>query len=358
VIECGMPDYAELWELYRAKDREVDTLRRQMVMMQDEQRTMQAELMTELAKANERIAELLVLVERRKRRPTKKTAERAADPPPELTDEQRSAFEDRPTPPEPRGTPHNHPRPKQRPTGRKRLPESLPADVSERRPERCPCGCGDFTWVDEVVEEKLDVQAHQRRRITHRRTGRCRQCGRRSTAEAPPSPFPRSKVTCGWLAWFVQQKFQLLVPLDRVRRTLKAEGMPLAMSFLVNQTAHVAKLLETIDGEHWKQLLAGPQLATDGTNFKVQIRGVAGLQHAYLETYHHADAVVFHFELEKSGSTQAAKLSGFEGLLLVDAESRYNETAALPGVIEANCHAHPRRKLEDAEQQEFTHNTR
>jgi len=327
----------------------VDSLRRQMTTLQRQLVTMHDERMAELAKANERIAELLVLIERGKKRSTRKKEKKAADPPPELTDEQRSAFESRPAPPEPRGAAHDHPRPKQKPTGRKRLPESLPADVFERRPERCPCGCEDFTWVDELVEEKLDVKAHQRRRVTHRHTGRCTRCGRRSTAEAPPSPFPRSKVTCDWLAWFVQQKFQLLVPLDRVRRTLRAEGIDLAMSFLVSQTAHAARLLEAIDGEHWRQLLAGPQLATDGTNFKVQIRGV-GLQHAYLETYHHEDVVVFHFELEKTGTTQAAKLSRFAGVLLVDAESRYNETAALPGILEANCHAHPRRKLQDAEQ--------
>lgn len=337
-----MPEYDELWRLYLAKDREADALRRQLVTMQDE-------LMGELAKANERIAQLLVLVERGKKRTSKKVSTPTADPPPELTEDQRAVFDARPEPPPARGLPHLHPRPRQKPTGRKPLPDSLPATVSERRPQRCRCGCEDFTWVDEIVEEKLDVHAHQRRRVTHRHTGKCRQCGRRTTGEAPPSPFARSKVTCEWLAWLVNQKFQLLVPLDRVRRYLGAQGLALSMSFLVSQTAHAARLLEAIDGEHWKRLLAGDQLATDGTNFKVQIRG-AGLQHAYLEVYHHDDVVVFQFELEKSGATQASKLTPFEGVLLVDAESRYNETAALPGVIEANCHAHPRRKLKDAVQ--------
>ena len=333
-----MPEYDELWELFLAKEREVAELRGQMATM-----------LAELAKANERIAQLLVLVERGKRRTPKKKAKRSPDPPPELTEEQRNAFDQRPTPPDPRGHLHDHPRPKQRPTGRKALPDSLPAVLSERYPDRCPCGCTDFTWVDEVIEEKLHVQAHQRRRITHRHTGRCKRCGRRSTAEAPPSPFPRSKATCEWLAWLVHQKYQLLVPLDRIRRSLGAQGLALSMSYLVSQTAHASRLLEAIDGEHWKQLLAGWMMATDGTHFKVQLRGL-GLQHAYLETYHHGDVVVFQFELEKSGATQASKLAGYQGLLLVDAESRYNETSALPGVIEANCHAHPRRKLEDAEQ--------
>lgn len=341
-----MPEYDELWTLYLAKDREVADLRRQLD-------TMQNELMAELATANERIAQLLILVERGKKRSSRMASTQTPDPPPELTEEQRAAFEARPEPPPTRGLPHDRPRPKQKPTGRKPLPDCLPAEVSEQRPHRCRCGCGDFTWVDEIVEEKLDVQAHQRRRVTHRHTGRCKQCGRRTTGEAPPSPFPRSKVTCEWLAWLVNQKFQLLVPLDRVRRYLGAQGLALSMSFLVSQTAHAARLLEAIDGEHWKQLLASNQLATDGTNFKVQIRG-AGLQHAYLEVYHHQDVVVFQFELEKSGATQASKLTLFEGVLLVDAESRYNETAALPGVIEANCHAHPRRKLKDAEQMQPT----
>ncbi len=91
--------------------------------------------------------------------------------------------------PSPRGPEHDRPRLKSKPTGRKPLPEALPADVSERRPERCACGCTDFTWVDEVIEEKLDVKAHQRRRVTHRWTGRCKQCTRRTTAPAPPSPL-------------------------------------------------------------------------------------------------------------------------------------------------------------------------
>ncbi len=333
-----MPEYDELWELFLAKDRELAAVREEM-----------AKLVVEVAKANERIAELLVLMERGKRRRPTKKAESPVDPPAELTEAEREAFENRPTPPALPGRLHNHPRPKQKPTGRKPLPEHLPKVESERRPEICSCGCTAFTWVDEIIEEKLHIQAHQRRRVTHRWTGRCKNCMRRTTAEAPPSPFPRSKVTCEWLAWFITQKAQLITPLDRIRRYLAAQGVPLSMSFLVAQTAHAARLLEAIDGEHWKQLLAGDLLATDGTNFKVQIRG-AGLQHAYLEVYHRADTVVFHFERTKSGDLQAAKLQGFSGVLLVDAASRYNETAALPGITEANCHAHPRRKLRDAEQ--------
>jgi len=305
------------------------------------------ELAEAVAKGNDRIAELLAIVQRKKVPPKSKPKEPKV--PPSLDDKARKAFEDRPKPPEPPGPMHNHPRPKQRPTGRKPLPKHLPADESTIYPEHCACGCDEFIWTDEVIEEKLDIKAHQRRRVTRRKTGKCRDCGTRTTGEAPPSPFARSKVTCEWLAWLVIQKFRLIVPLDRIRLYLGAQGIALSESFLVSQIGRASDLLEAIDGEHWKQLLASAWMATDATGLKVQVRG-HGLHHGHLEVYHSGDIVVFQYEREKGGETQADKLAKFEGALLVDAESRYNETMRrYPKIRECNCNAHPRRKLRDAE---------
>ncbi len=113
---------------------------------------------------------------------------------------------------------------------------------------------------------------------------------------------------------------------------------------------HAANILAPIDGHQWKTLLAGEGIETNATGVKVQIRGVQGLHHGHFEVYHRGDTVVFQYEPEKGGETQAAKLQSFEGWLLVDAESRYNETTRRnPNVVEANCNTHPRRKLEEAE---------
>jgi transposase len=307
------------------------------------------DLMQELAKQADRITELLAIARRKKNPKKPSTDQKSAEPPPALDDAARAAFEDRPQPPMLRGALNDRPRPKQRPTGRQPLPAHLPVDESTVHPERCPCGCDAFDWVDEVVEEKLHVVAqHQRVRRTRRKTGRCKACGKRSTAEAPPSPFARSKVSCPWLAWFVVQKFVLLTPLDRLRRFLALQGVPLSKSFFVLQTAMAADLLTAIDGEQWKSLLARDHLASDATGYKVQIPGY-GLHHGHMEVYHWGDVVVFQYTAEKGGETQAAKLASFVGTLLVDAESRYNRTAENPNILEANCLAHPRRKLRDAE---------
>lgn len=99
-------------------------------------------------------------------------------------------------------------------------------------------------------------------------------------------------MTPEWLAWSQAQLFELVVPIDRLRRSLAAEGMPLSKSFLVSQKEAAADLLGPIDGVHWKGLLAGDHLATDGTGIKVQIPGL-GLHHGYFEVYHWADTVVF-----------------------------------------------------------------
>ena len=210
------------------------------------------------------------------------------------------------------------------------------------------CTGGRLVAADEVVEEKLDVAAYQRVRRTVRKTCRCLDCGARTTGEAPPSPYPRSKVTCEWLAWLVVQKFQLAVPLDRVRRYLGLQGVVLSMSLLVKMIERAADALAAVDGVHWKQLLAGDHLATDGTGLKVQVPGF-GLHHGYLEAYHWDDVVCVQYEADKDGQTQAAKLRSFSGTLLVDAESRYNATFFDGTVVEAGCNGHGCRKFLDAE---------
>jgi transposase len=353
----AVADIGALLAQLAAKDAEISRLREELAAVRAELEQLRAqgseanarigELITQVAKANDRIGELLVIAQRKKRGAPK-------PPPPEppalptLPDDQRLAFEERPRPSVPPEPPPKEKKPV-RPTGRKPLPAHLPVVESVATPPCCStCQGSRLQVIDEVVEEKLDVVAHQRIRRTRRKTCRCQDCGARTTAEALPSPFPRSKVTCEWLAWLVVQKFQLAVPLDRVRRYLGVQGVALAMSFLVTMTEKAADLLDAIDGEHWKQLLAGDHLASDGTGFKVQIREV-GLHDGYLEVYHWGDTVVFQYEAEKGGGTQSSKLTKFTGTLLVDAESRYNQTFATDRVIEAGCNAHGRRKFRDAE---------
>lgn len=301
-----------------------------------------------VARGNDRIGELVALAQN-KRRPTASSPP-SPSPPSDISEAAQDAFANRPVAPvlPERIKPAKKPR---RPTGRKPLPEHLPVDEHIRRPDACEqCGGTDLDLVDEVIEQKLHVvKEHQRCRRVCRKTGRCRACGERTTAPSLPAPFPRSKVTCEWLAWLVHQKFAQLTPLDRLRRDLGLRGIPLAMSFLVSQIERAADLLAAIDGEHWKQLLAGNWMATDATSIAVLIPGLPGSHYGHIEVFRRDDLVVFQYEANKGGEILAQKLAAFAGTLVADAEHRHNATFATGRVSEAGCNAHGRRKLSEAE---------
>lgn len=193
------------------------------------QRAQLAELISTIAKLNDRVAELLAIAQRKQRKPATPT-EKRPEPPPVVEAEQQKAFDARPKPPElPEKT--KPAKRSQRRAGRNAVPGHLEAEEHELRPASCEhCGSTAIEAVDEVVEEKLHVvKEHQRRRVVRRTTCRCKTCLARTTPASLPAPYPRSKVTCEWLAWFIHQKFGLLSPLDRIRRDLAERGIPLAM---------------------------------------------------------------------------------------------------------------------------------
>jgi len=309
-----------------------------------------AQLIAELARLNERVAELLAIAQRKQRKPPALAAASAPDPPPAVDGDTRRAFEQRPTAPE-KPTADRAPKKTPRPTGRKPLPSHLEAEEHELRPDACAaCGGAALDVVDDLVEEKLHVvKEHQRRRVVRRYTCRCRACGERTTLRSLPAPYARSKVTCEWLAWLVYQKFWLLTPLDRIRRDLAERGVPLAMSTLVTFIERAADLLSGVDGLHWKQLLAGSWMATDGTGLKVIIAQLPAAHNGYVELYRNDEVAVFQYAADKNGDDVAAKLQPFRGTLTADAEHRFNKVYASGRVLEAGCNAHGRRKFRDAE---------
>jgi hypothetical protein len=328
-------------------------LREQFAEVRRENQALRAEktqLAQQLAKANERIAELEALVARAKQKPRPKKAPAPPAPAPELSRNQQQAFAERPVLPE-RVIPEPIQPVPQIPTGRKPLPRHLPEEVTEVCPAQCGhCGSAQLDQMETVVEEKLHVvQEHQRRRVVRRTTVRCRNCLRRTTEASLPAPYERSKVTCDWLAWFVVQKFYLLVPLDRTRRLLALQGVSLSMGTLVGFVDRAAEALAAIDGEHWTQLKAGGWMQSDGTGLQVVVEKKAPAYKGYLEVYSRDELVVFQYEARKDGATLASKLRTFEGIVVMDAESRADALFATGRVREAGCNAHGRRKFEAAE---------
>ena len=306
-----------------------------------------AQLVEQIARLNDRVGELLAIAQRKAR---KVPAEKPAAPPRTVEGDAKQAFDQRPTAPEKPVLPER-PKAPRRPTGRKPVPSHLEAEAHALRPDACAhCGSDALDVADEIVEEKLHVvKEHQRRRVVRRTTCRCRRCGGRTTPRSLPAPYERSKVTCDWLAWLVYQKFALLSPLDRIRRDLAERGVPVAMSTLVSLIERAADLLDPIDGLHWRTLLAGSWMATDGTGLKVLVPKLPAAHNGYIELYRNQELAVFQYEADKTSDVVVSKLARFRGTLTADAEHRFNAVFESGRVVEAGCNAHGRRKFRDAE---------
>lgn len=334
------------------REIELEALRKQLadvLARLDDALAQNAVLIEQVAKLNERIGELLPVAQRKRRK--QPTATAAADVKTAAVDAAtKKAFDERPLPPPKPDEPATEKRPS-KPTGRKPVPDHLEAETHVLRPDVCSgCGGAKLDFVDEVVEEKLHVvKEHQRRRVVRRKTCRCRACGTRTTPRSLPAPYERSKVTCEWLAWLVYSKFVLLMPLDRIRRDLAERGVHMAMGTLVSLVERAADILAPVDGFHWRTLLAGNWMATDGTGLKVLIPELETAHNGYIELYRRDDLAVFQYEPDKAAESLLAKLRRFAGTLLADAEHRFNALYETGRVLEAGCNAHARRKFRDAE---------
>jgi transposase len=345
--------YEELLAENRTQRNEITLLRAELAGV----RSQLAALVGLATSQNERLGELTDVL--RRRPGTKLPPERVAERKPEDDDPD-------PEPPEggatgiaapgsdeaPAGAAGTGPKRKPRTKGGRRpISDRLEVDDEHHRaPLSCPC-CGETRLLarDVEVSEKIDVRPYVRRRRIVREVRVCSRCNVRVTAPMPPMPSERSKFTCDFLAWIVYQKFYLLVPLDRIHRALASQGVDVPMPTLVYLIEKAADLLGPIDGQHWKELKAGPYLATDGTGLDVQLPYMKKVWHGCLDIFTRDELAVYQFSMTKHGDGLAAKLSAFKGTVLCDAESRLDAMFS-DERVEANCNAHPRRKFRDAEQ--------
>ena len=96
-----------------------------------------------------------------------------------------------------------------------------------------------------------------------------------------------------------------------------------------------------------RQLKAGAWMGFDGTGLKTLILGQVKAWDGYLEVYTRHELTVFQYDLTKHADRLRLRMNGFEGILMCDAETR--NAAGAPKATFANCNAHPRRALRDAE---------
>jgi len=248
----------------------------------------------------------------------------------------------------PKRNPNRKPRSKG--SGRRAVPDHIPEVGLHCTVEACEhCGSKRLVARDNERTARLDaVETIARLRRDVSDVVRCKDCGRTTTA-TPPLPCPRSKFTCGFLAWLVYTRFVLLVPINRIYQHLRRQNLGVPRSSLIRLIEIGSDLAAAVDGVHWKELKQRHCILTDATGVKVLIEGLPHAWHAIFDVFNGDETAVFTFALTKHGDELAAMLKGFRGVVMCDAESRLNEICAQEGVLRANCNAHPRREFGDAE---------
>jgi transposase len=230
--------------------------------------------------------------------------------------------------------------------GRNLPPEHLDTTEERHRVNACSSGGGDTVQRDVLTTPIYTVvPMYVRRRVIHRERCLCKACGSPTTAAMPPMPCARALYDCRFLAWIVVMKFVLLVPLDRIRLLLESQGVHLAMGTLVKLVERASRLLDSIDGEHLKQLKAGPWMSFDGTGLKALVLGYPTAWDGYFEVYTRDEITVFQFDLTKHANELRKRLGDYAGMLVCDAESR--NKAGAPNATLAFCNAHPIRAFRE-----------
>ena len=252
------------------------------------------------------------------------------------------------------------PKRKARPHGRGKLPEHLPVDRAEHElPEAdriCP-GCQrPRTRIGEEVGSRLDfVPGYFRRRDDVRGTFACRFCQDEvKTAPLPPQAIPRCLATPSLLAYVVTSKYADHLPLNRLARIFKRQGVTLTRSTLCGWVGAVAQALAPLYELLRRDVLLSRVLGADDTTLPYldppRDRTRTGHLWCYFGDAHHPH-VFFEFSPNWQNRWPLATLEGWQGHLQADAYKGWDAVFKRdPKVLEVGCNAHSRRKYFEARQ--------
>ncbi|OFV89400.1 MAG: hypothetical protein A3J75_00425 [Acidobacteria bacterium RBG_16_68_9] len=168
-------------------------------------------------------------------------------------------------------------------------------------------------------------------------------------AELPERPIPRGIAGPGLLAYVIVSKFADHLPLHRLERIFRREGLHLPRSTLCGFVQGSVALLSRIVDAMWKDAKAKARwICIDATGVLVLAKEKCRRHHFWVMVAER-DHVLFRYTKTHDGLVPAKLLEGYRGHLLADASSVYHELYRRePGIIEVGCWAHARRVAFDA----------
>ena len=244
------------------------------------------------------------------------------------------------------------------------LPETLPRVELLIEPGSivCPCGCGNMVRIGEDRTERLDfIPARYQVIVTVRPRYACPK-GRTGVvqAKAPAHLLEGSWPTEALLAQIAVSKHSEHMPLNRQAVVMARLGVPIERSVLADWMGRTGALIAPVVDRMAVLLKSGSsRLYVDETTAPVLDPGRGRTKTGYLWAVLRDDrgwngpappGVVFHYHPGRKGEYADQILTGFDGIIQVDAYGGYSHLAkpdrkgGKPLEL-AFCWAHGRRKL-------------
>jgi transposase len=244
------------------------------------------------------------------------------------------------------------------------LPDHLPRLERVIEPDSivCPCGCGDMVRIGEDRTERLDfIPARYQVIVTVRPKYACPK-GRTGVvqAKAPAHLLEGSWPTEALLAQIAVSKHSEHMPLNRQAVVMTRLGVPIERSVLADWMGRTGALIAPVVDRMAMLLKQGStRLYVDETTAPVLDPGRGKTKTGYLWAVLRDDrgwngpappGVAFHYHPGRKGEYADQILTGFDGIIQVDAYGGYSHLAkpdrkgGKPLKL-AFCWAHGRRKL-------------
>jgi transposase len=226
---------------------------------------------------------------------------------------------------------------------------NLPVVDVEHRIESCP-HCQSKHLEDlkspEVSEEIEFVPAHFVRKRHARQKAKCLECRRIVTAAAPPRVDDGCLWGPGLHAHTVVSKVADAIPLYRLAKRFKRDGLPIERSSLLRLYHRSADLLAPIARRILELVAQAERVNADET--PVFVQAPEKCHQGYMWTFLADSLIGFVFSPSRSGETPRQVLGGSQGTLQVDAYTGYNAVTTPEGRMRVGCLAHVRRRFFNA----------
>jgi transposase len=237
---------------------------------------------------------------------------------------------------------------------RQPLPANLPRTEFRHEPNNtaCRCGCA-LKRIGEDVSEKLDyvpgvftVERHIRGKWA------CASCQTVTQAPVPAHIIDKGIPTAGLLAHVLIAKYADHLPLYRQESIFARAGVAIPRSTMAAWVGACGVQLQPLVNALKVAMFTHTVLHADETPVQMLDPGAGKTKRAYLWTYASTTlapikAVIYDFADGRAGDHTQAFFGDWRGTVICDGYSGYKALLRQPGMIEAGCLAHARRKFYD-----------